>query len=36
MPTQKAVAMGIFQIKETSITHSNGTVTLTKTAKVYW
>ena len=34
MPTQKAVAMGIFQIKETSITHSNGTVTLTKTAKV--
>ncbi|MCT7884052.1 MAG: phage antirepressor KilAC domain-containing protein [Lactobacillus iners] len=34
MPTQKAVAMGLFQIKETSITHSNGTVTLTKTAKV--
>ncbi|WP_435197849.1 phage antirepressor [Lactobacillus iners] len=34
MPTQKSVAMGIFQIKETSITHSNGTVTLTKTAKV--
>lgn len=29
-----AVAMGLFQIKETSITHSNGTVTLTKTAKV--
>ncbi|WP_240404257.1 phage antirepressor [Lactobacillus iners] len=34
MPTQKSVVMGIFQIKETSITHSNGTVTLTKTAKV--
>lgn len=34
MPTQKAVAMGLFQIKETSITHSNGTITLTKTAKV--
>ena len=29
-----AVAMGLFQIKETSITHSNGTITLTKTAKV--
>lgn len=34
MPTQKSVAMGLFQIKETSITHSNGTITLTKTAKV--
>ncbi|UAK17595.1 phage antirepressor KilAC domain-containing protein [Sporolactobacillus terrae] len=34
MPTQKSMEMGLFRIKETAITHSNGFVTLSKTPKV--
>ena len=33
-PTQKSMEMGLFEIKETAITHSNGTVTISKTSKV--
>ncbi len=34
MPTQKAMNLGLFQIKETSITHSDGHVSVSKTTKV--
>lgn len=34
MPTQRAMEMGLFRIKETAITHSDGRVTLNKTPKV--
>ena len=34
MPTQKSMNLGLFKIKETSITHSDGHVTITKTPKV--
>lgn len=34
MPTQKAMNLGLFRIKETTVTHSNGTVSITKTPKV--
>ncbi|WKV08164.1 phage antirepressor [Thermoanaerobacterium sp. CMT5567-10] len=34
MPTQKSMELGLFRIKETSITHSDGHVTISKTAKV--
>lgn len=34
MPTQKAMEMGLFEIKETSITHSDGHTTVSKTPKV--
>lgn len=34
MPTQRAVEMGLFRIKETAITHSKGNVTVSKTPKV--
>lgn len=34
MPTQKAMDMGLFRIKETAITHSDGRVSLNKTPKV--
>lgn len=34
MPTQRAMDMGLFEIKETSITHSDGHVTVSKTPKV--
>ena len=34
MPTQKAMDLGLFKIKETTISRSNGTVTVTKTPKV--
>lgn len=34
MPTQKAMNLGLFKIKETTITHSDGHVTITKTPKV--
>lgn len=34
MPTQKAMEMGLFEIKETSITHSDGHITVNKTPKV--
>ena len=34
MPTQKSMNLGLFKIKETSITHSDGHVTVNKTTKV--
>lgn len=34
MPTQKSMDLGLFTIKETAITHSDGTVTVSKTTKV--
>ena len=34
VPTQKAMDLGLFRIKETSITHSDGHVTINRTAKV--
>lgn len=34
MPTQKAMELGLFEIKETSITHSDGHITVNKTPKV--
>lgn len=34
MPTQRAMELGLFRIKETAITHSDGHVTINRTAKV--
>lgn len=34
MPTQKSLEMGLFEIKETAVTHSDGHVTVNKTPKV--
>lgn len=34
VPTQKAMELGLFRIKETAITHSDGHVTITRTPKV--
>ena len=34
MPTQRAMDLGLFKIKENAITHSDGHVTITKTTKV--
>lgn len=34
MPTQRAMEMGLFEIKETAITHSDGHITVNKTPKV--
>lgn len=34
MPTQKAMEMGLFEIKETSITHSDGHISVSKTPKI--
>lgn len=34
MPTQKSMDSGLFTVKETAITHSDGTVTVSKTTKV--
>ncbi|MCV2501950.1 phage antirepressor KilAC domain-containing protein, partial [Melissococcus plutonius] len=34
MPTQKAMEMKLFEIKETSINRSNGTTSISKTPKV--
>lgn len=34
MPTQRSMDMGLFEIKETAITHSDGSVTVSKTVKV--
>ncbi|MEI7027128.1 phage antirepressor KilAC domain-containing protein [Paenibacillus sp. y28] len=34
MPTQRSMEMGLFEIKATSITHSDGHVTISKTPKV--
>ena len=34
MPTQKAMELGLFEIKETTVTHSDGHITVSKTTKV--
>lgn len=34
MPTQKSMALGLFTIKETAITHADGHITISKTPKV--
>lgn len=34
VPTQRAMDMGLFRIKETAVTHSDGRVTVTRTPKV--
>ncbi|WP_367365888.1 phage antirepressor KilAC domain-containing protein [Pediococcus parvulus] len=34
MPTQKSMDLGLFKIKETSISHSDGSITVSKTTKV--
>lgn len=34
VPTQRAMDLGLFRIKETAITHSDGHVTISRTAKV--
>lgn len=34
MPTQKAMELGLFRIKETAVTHSDGHVTISRTPKV--
>lgn len=34
MPTQRAMELGLFHVKETSITHSDGHTTISKTPKV--
>lgn len=34
MPTQKSMDLGLFEIKETAVTHSDGHVTVSKTTKV--
>lgn len=34
MPTQKAMELGLFEIKETAVTHSDGHITINKTPKV--
>lgn len=34
VPTQRAMDLGLFRIKETAITHSDGHVTINRTAKV--
>ena len=34
MPTQKSMEMGLFEIKETTISHSDGHTTINKTPKV--
>lgn len=34
MPTQKAMELGLFEIKETSITHADGHISINKTPKI--
>lgn len=34
MPTQRSIEMGLFEVKETTITHSDGHITVNKTVKV--
>ena len=34
MPTQRSMDMGLFEIKETTITHSDGRISVSKTVKV--
>jgi anti-repressor protein len=34
MPTQKAMDLGLFRVKETTVTRSNGKITISKTPKI--
>lgn len=34
MPTQKSMELGLFEIKETSINHSDGHISISRTPKV--
>ena len=34
MPTQRSMELGLFEIKETAISHSDGHVSINKTPKV--
>ena len=34
MPTQRAMDMGLFSIKETAITRADGSITISKTCKI--
>ncbi len=34
MPTQKSMRLGLFEIKETTINHSNGTISISRTPKI--
>lgn len=34
MPTQKAMELGLFEIREIAVTHSDGHITVSKTPKV--
>jgi len=34
MPTQRAMELGLFQVKETTITHADGHITVSKTSKI--
>lgn len=34
MPTQKAMELGLFKVKETAINHSDGSTSISKTVKV--
>ena len=34
MPTQRSMELGLFEVKETSVTHSDGHISVNKTPKV--
>ena len=34
LPTQRSMELGLFEIKETTITHSDGHISISKTVKV--
>jgi anti-repressor protein len=34
LPTQRAMEMGLFEVKETTITHADGHITVNRTTKV--
>ena len=34
MPTQKSMNLGLFEIKETSVTHADGHISISKTPKI--
>jgi anti-repressor protein len=34
MPTQRSMEMGLFEIKETSVMHADGHISINKTTKV--
>lgn len=34
MPTQRSMDMGLFDIKETTISHADGHITISKTPKI--